>query len=69
MGLVWDCIGWKVALVFTTLLIVLRVGATVGTVTYGAYCSAEDLFWFLTFAWGDNVAAERGSRRPDGRGS
>lgn len=52
VGLVCDRIGWKVAPVFTTLLIVLRVGATLGTVAHGAYCSAGDLFWFLTFARG-----------------
>jgi hypothetical protein len=42
--------GRKVALVFTTLLIVL--GATLGTAAQGAHGSAKGLFWFLTFARG-----------------
>jgi hypothetical protein len=42
--------GRKVALVSTTLLIVL--GATLGTVARGAHGSAKGLFWFLTFARG-----------------
>jgi len=42
--------GRKVALVFTTLLIVL--GATLGTAAHGAHNSAKGLFWFLTFARG-----------------
>ncbi|KAI0257608.1 MFS Git1p-like glycerophosphoinositol permease [Lactifluus subvellereus] len=50
VGLVCDRMGRKVALVFTTLLIVL--GATLGTVAHGAHGSAKGLFWFLTFARG-----------------
>jgi hypothetical protein len=42
--------GRKVALVFTTLLIVL--GATLGTAARGYHDSATGLFWFLTFARG-----------------
>jgi hypothetical protein len=42
--------GRKVALVFTTLLIVL--GATLGTAAHGAHGSTGELFWFLTFARG-----------------
>lgn len=42
--------GRKVALVFTTLVIVF--GATLGTVANGAHGSAKGLFWFLTFARG-----------------
>ncbi|KAH9042363.1 MFS Git1p-like glycerophosphoinositol permease, partial [Lactarius hengduanensis] len=49
-GLVCDRIGRKVALVFTTLLIVL--GATLGTAAHGAHGSAKGLFWFLTFSRG-----------------
>jgi MFS family permease len=50
IGLVCDRIGRKVALVFTTLLIIL--GATLGTAAHGAHGSAKGLFWFLTFARG-----------------
>ncbi|KAI9460932.1 MFS general substrate transporter, partial [Lactarius psammicola] len=50
IGLVCDRTGRKVALVFTTLLIVL--GATLGTAAHGAHGSAMGLFWFLTFARG-----------------
>jgi len=50
VGLVCDRMGRKVALVFTTLLIVL--GATLGTAAHGAHGSAKGLFWFLTFALG-----------------
>lgn len=42
--------GRKVALVSTTLLIVL--GATLGTAAHGANGSALGLFWFLTVARG-----------------
>jgi len=42
--------GRKVALVFTTLVIVL--GATLGTAAHGYHDSAKGLFWFLTFARG-----------------
>ncbi|KAI0002073.1 MFS Git1p-related glycerophosphoinositol permease [Russula vinacea] len=50
VGLVCDRMGRKVALVFTTLLIVL--GATLGTAAHGAHGSAKGLFWSLTFARG-----------------
>jgi MFS family permease len=50
VGLVCDRMGRKVALVFTTLVIVL--GATLGTAAHGAHGSAKGLFWFLTFARG-----------------
>jgi MFS family permease len=50
VGLVCDRIGRKVALIFTTLLIVL--GATLCTAAHGAHGSAKGLFWFLTFARG-----------------
>lgn len=50
VGLVCDRMGRKVALVFTTLLIVL--GATLGTAAHGHHGSAKGLFWFLTFARG-----------------
>ena len=50
VGVVCDRMGRKVALVFTTLLIVL--GATLGTTAHGAHGSAKGLFWFLTFARG-----------------
>ena len=50
VGVVCDRIGRKVALVFTTLLIVL--GATLATAAHGAHGSAKGLFWFLTFARG-----------------
>ncbi|KAH9985399.1 MFS Git1p-related glycerophosphoinositol permease [Russula compacta] len=50
VGVVCDRMGRKVALVFTTLLIVL--GATLGTAAHGAHGSAKGLFWFLTFARG-----------------
>jgi hypothetical protein len=45
-----DRLGRKVALVSTTLLIVL--GATLATAAHGAHGSAQGLFWFLTFARG-----------------
>ncbi|THH33504.1 hypothetical protein EUX98_g622 [Antrodiella citrinella] len=50
VGLVCDRIGRKVALVFTTLLIV--IGAILGTAAHGAHGSVTGLFWFLTFARG-----------------
>ena len=50
IGLVCDRVGRTVALVFTTLLIIL--GATLGTAAHGAHGSAKGLFWFLTFARG-----------------
>jgi len=50
VGLVCDRIGRKVALVGTTLFIV--IGATLGTAAHGAHGSAQGLFWFLTFARG-----------------
>ncbi|KAF8507150.1 MFS general substrate transporter [Russula emetica] len=50
VGLVCDRMGRKVALVFTTLVIVL--GATLGTAAHGYHDSAKGLFWFLTFARG-----------------
>jgi MFS family permease len=50
VGLVCDRMGRKVALVFTTMVIVL--GATLGTAAHGAHGSAKGLFWFLTFARG-----------------
>ncbi|KAI0286985.1 MFS general substrate transporter [Russula aff. rugulosa BPL654] len=50
VGLICDRMGRKVALVFTTLLIVL--GATLGTAARGYHDSAKGLFWFLTFARG-----------------
>jgi len=50
VGLVCDRMGRKVALVFTTLLIVL--GATLGTAAHGAHDNAKGLFWFLAFARG-----------------
>ncbi|EIN14188.1 MFS Git1p-like glycerophosphoinositol permease [Punctularia strigosozonata HHB-11173 SS5] len=50
VGLVCDRIGRKVALVATTLLIVL--GATLGTAAHGAHGSVQGLFWFLTFSRG-----------------
>ncbi|KIK99036.1 hypothetical protein PAXRUDRAFT_823203 [Paxillus rubicundulus Ve08.2h10] len=50
VGLMCDRAGRKVALVATTLLIVL--GATLGTAAHGANGSAQGLFWFLTFARG-----------------
>ncbi|KAI0068379.1 MFS Git1p-like glycerophosphoinositol permease [Artomyces pyxidatus] len=50
VGLVCDRIGRKVALVFTTLVIVL--GATLGTAAHGAHGSVQGLFWFLTIARG-----------------
>ena len=50
VGLVCDRLGRKVALVTTTLLIV--IGATLGTAAHGAGGSAAGLFWFLTFARG-----------------
>ncbi|KAI9460929.1 MFS general substrate transporter [Lactarius psammicola] len=50
IGLMCDRIGRTVALIFTTLLIIL--GATLGTAAHGAHGSAKGLFWFLTFARG-----------------
>lgn len=50
VGVVCDRMGRKVALVFTTLVIVL--GATLGTAAHGAHGNAKGLFWFLTFARG-----------------
>ncbi|KAA1468145.1 MFS Git1p-like glycerophosphoinositol permease [Dentipellis sp. KUC8613] len=50
VGLVCDRVGRKVALVSTTLLIVL--GALLGTAAHGAHGSVQGLFWFLTFARG-----------------
>ncbi|KAI9572870.1 major facilitator superfamily domain-containing protein [Boletus coccyginus] len=50
VGLVCDRMGRKVALVGTTLLIVL--GATLGTAAHGANGSPAGLFWFLTIARG-----------------
>ena len=50
VGLVCDRMGRKVALVFTTLLIVL--GATLATAAHGHHDSVKGLFWFLTFARG-----------------
>ncbi|KAI9445250.1 MFS general substrate transporter [Lactarius indigo] len=50
VGLICDRVGRKIALVFTTLLIVL--GATLGTAAHGAHGSAKGLFWFLTFSRG-----------------
>ncbi|KAI0051717.1 MFS Git1p-like glycerophosphoinositol permease [Auriscalpium vulgare] len=50
VGLICDRLGRKVALVFTTLVIVL--GATLGTAAHGAHGSVRGFFWFLTFARG-----------------
>jgi MFS family permease len=50
VGLICDRVGRKVALVGTTLLIV--IGATLGTAAHGAHGSPAGLFWFLTFARG-----------------
>jgi len=50
VGLICDRVGRKVALVSTTLLIVL--GATLGTAAHGANGSPLGLFWFLTVARG-----------------
>ncbi|KAF9240875.1 major facilitator superfamily domain-containing protein [Melanogaster broomeanus] len=50
VGLICDRVGRKVALVGTTLLIVL--GATLGTAAHGANGNVQGLFWFLTFARG-----------------
>jgi MFS family permease len=50
VGLVCDRMGRKVALVSTTLLIV--IGATLGTAAHGAHGSPNGLFWFLTLARG-----------------
>ncbi|KAI0694885.1 MFS Git1p-related glycerophosphoinositol permease [Cytidiella melzeri] len=50
VGLVCDRLGRKVALVGTTLLIVL--GAILGTAAHGAHGSPAGLFWFLTFSRG-----------------
>ncbi|KAG8219895.1 MFS general substrate transporter [Butyriboletus roseoflavus] len=50
VGLICDRVGRKVALVSTTLLIVL--GATLGTAAHGANGSVLGLFWFLTIARG-----------------
>ena len=50
VGLICDRFGRKVALVGTTLMIV--IGATLGTAAHGAHGSPDGLFWFLTFARG-----------------
>jgi len=50
VGLICDRIGRKVALVATTLLII--VGATIGTAAHGANGNVQGLFWALTFARG-----------------
>lgn len=50
VGIICDRLGRKVALVGTTLLIV--IGATLGTAAHGAHGSVQGLFWFLTFARG-----------------
>ena len=50
VGLVCDRYGRKVALVGTTLTIV--IGAILGTAAHGAHGSPQGLFWFLTFARG-----------------
>ncbi|EGN96629.1 hypothetical protein SERLA73DRAFT_184737 [Serpula lacrymans var. lacrymans S7.3] len=50
VGLICDRLGRKVALVATTLLIV--VGAILGTAAHGAHGSPNGLFWFLTIARG-----------------
>ncbi|KAF7966433.1 hypothetical protein HWV62_38392 [Athelia sp. TMB] len=50
VGLVCDRLGRKVALVATTLLII--IGATLGTAAHGAHGSVQGLFWFLTVARG-----------------
>lgn len=50
VGLICDRVGRKVALVGTTLFIVL--GAILGTAAHGAHGSVAGLFWFLTFARG-----------------
>ncbi|OAX44721.1 MFS general substrate transporter [Rhizopogon vinicolor AM-OR11-026] len=50
VGLMCDRLGRKVAIVSTTLLIV--IGATLGTAAHGAHGSAQGLFWFLTVARG-----------------
>lgn len=50
VGVICDRLGRKVALVGTTLFIV--IGAILGTAAYGAHGSVQGLFWFLTFARG-----------------
>ncbi|KAH8120395.1 MFS Git1p-like glycerophosphoinositol permease [Phellopilus nigrolimitatus] len=50
VGLVCDRIGRKVALVTTTLLII--IGATIGTAAHGANGNVQGLFWCLTLARG-----------------
>ena len=50
VGLICDRLGRKVALVGTTLFIV--IGAILGTAAHGAHGSVQGLFWFLTFARG-----------------
>jgi MFS family permease len=50
VGFICDRIGRKAALVITTALIILRVGATLATAAHGAGGSAAGLFWFLTVA-------------------
>ena len=50
VGLICDRLGRKVALVGTTLMIV--IGAILGTAAHGAHGSPQGLFWFLTFARG-----------------
>lgn len=50
VGVICDRIGRKIALVATTLLII--IGATIGTAAHGANGSVQGLFWCLTFARG-----------------
>ncbi|KAI0698340.1 major facilitator superfamily domain-containing protein [Cytidiella melzeri] len=50
VGFICDRFGRKIALVGTTVLIV--IGATLGTAAHGAHGSPAGLFWFLTFARG-----------------
>ena len=59
VGLICDRLGRKVALVFTTLLII--IGATLGTAAHGAHGSVQGLFWFLTFARGITGIVRNGS--------
>ncbi|KAI0698341.1 MFS Git1p-related glycerophosphoinositol permease [Cytidiella melzeri] len=50
VGFICDRFGRKIALVGTTVLII--IGATLGTAAHGAHGSPAGLFWFLTFARG-----------------
>ncbi|KII93547.1 hypothetical protein PLICRDRAFT_396161 [Plicaturopsis crispa FD-325 SS-3] len=50
VGLICDRLGRKVALVTTTLLIV--IGAILCTAAHGAHGSVQGMFWFLTIARG-----------------